>query len=305
MTIHSDMVRRHATVGLVLIASLALVGGCARPASESGLGRATSTPVPPSAPAPGTYRPDDVVVRVEYVDGFVPVEFRLASVPLVTVFGDGRVITRTPTASTWPRPALPNILVQTIDVADVATLVTRALAAGVGSASDFGRPLVMDAPVAEFTVLTDAGRLKSTVYALGFDDDARELTPVQQAARQALRDLETALRDLPSTLGPDAVKAEQPYSGAVIAVLSRPLAKSDLPAGADQPKKTWPGPTRLGGSAKTWGVSCTTITGDGLHPVLDAAMSAHENTTWVWNGQHWLARFRPLLPDETSCDDLT
>jgi len=305
MTIHSGVARRFAPVGLVLIVSLAVVSGCARPGSESRLGGATSTPGPPGTSAAGTYRPDDVVVRVEYVDGFVPVEFRLASMPLVTVYGDGRVITRPRTDSTWPRPALPNILIQIIDAADVATLATRALTAGVGNASDFGQPLVMDAPYAEFTVLTDAGLRKSTVYALGVDDDARELTPAQRAARQALLDLEDDLMDLPSTLGPNAVRTEQPYRAAVIAVLSRPSTESDLSAGVDQPEKTWPGPTRLGGSAKIWGMSCTTITGNGLRAVLDVATSAHESTTWVWNGQRWLARFRPLLPDETSCDDLT
>jgi hypothetical protein len=244
-------------------------------------------------------------VRIEYVDGFIPVEFRLASMPLVTVYGDGRVITQTPTASVSPRPALPNILNQTIDAADVARLATRALAAGVGSAPDFGRPLVMDAPYAEFTVLTDAGRRMSNVYALDAADNARELTPAQRAARQALRDLEDDLMDLPSTLGPDAVKTEQPYRAEMIAVLSLPFTESALPAGVDQPERAWPGPTRLGGSAKMWGISCATITGRGLRSVLDAAMSAHESTTWVWDGQRWLVYFRPLLPDETSCDDLT
>ena len=47
-----------------------------------------------------------------------------------------------------------------------------------------------------------------------------------------------------------------------------------------------------------------TITGTDAAAVLEAAASANMLTPWVSNGSRWQVNFRPLLPDETSCDDL-
>jgi hypothetical protein len=296
MTIDRDVARRLAPVGVALIALLATVGGCTGPATVPRPGPGVDTS------AVGPYRPDDVALRVAYVDGFIPVEFRLTSLPVVSVYGDGRVITRGPTVAISPRPALPNILVQRIDASDVVKLATRALAAGVGSGVDLGPSLLMDAPITRFTVLTNTGIRTTGASDL---DDARELTPGQRARRQALRELLNDLTDLSATLGPDAVTMEQRYRAEAVAAVSRPWTEAEPPEASSQPEKAWPGPALPTASASPQGLTCMTITGTNAAAVLDAAASANERTPWISDGRRWLVGFRPLLPDETSCDNLT
>ena len=49
-----------------------------------------------------------------------------------------------------------------------------------------------------------------------------------------------------------------------------------------------------------------TATGDQAQAVLAAAGSANAATPWVTaDGGRWSIAFRPLLPDESSCADLT
>lgn len=295
MTIHGDVARRLAPVGVVLFGLLASLGGCARPGSGPG----------GDQPAPGAYGGGDVVLRVEYTGGFVPVEALLTRLPIVSVYGDGRVITEGPVIAIYPGPALPNILVQTIGTADVVRLATLALSAGVGSVDDLGQPPVADAPSTRFTVLTDAGPRVTEVYALGLTDEGSGLTAAQRAAREALQKLLDDLTDLSATLGPDAVSAAQPYQTDAVAVVSRPWTDPESPDLADQPDKAWPGPVLPGAPASALGLSCVTITGPDAAAVLEAAASANVLTPWVSNESRWQVNFRPLLPDETSCDDLT
>jgi hypothetical protein len=173
----------------------------------------------------------------------------------------------------------------------------------VGSVVDLGDSQLMDAPILRFTVLTTSG--VRTTGVIGLAADPPWLTAEQRAGRQALRKLMNDLTDLSATLGPDAVKTEQPYQPetiAVVSLVSRPWTDTELAEIADQPKKTWPGPALAGRSADR--PSCMTMTGAGAATVLDAAASANVRTPWVSGGRHWRVGFRPLLPDETSCDDL-
>jgi hypothetical protein len=47
-----------------------------------------------------------------------------------------------------------------------------------------------------------------------------------------------------------------------------------------------------------------TVAGDDIATVLDPAKTANVVTPWTSDGRKWLVDFRPLLPEETSCDDL-
>jgi hypothetical protein len=294
MTMHGDVARRFALVGLALFGLVASLAGCARPGSGPG----------GDTPAPGTYGANDVVLRVEYTGGFVRVETLLTRLPVVSVYGDGRVITEGPVILIYPGPALPNVLVQTIGTADVERLATLALSAGVGSAGDLGQPPVADVPSTRFTVLTDAGPRVTEVYALGVTDGESGLTAAQRAARQALQKLLDDLTDLSATLGTGAVSAAQPYQAKAVAVVSQPWTDPGSPGLANQPDKAWPGPALPGAPANPQGLSCMTITGTDAAAVLEAAASANMLTPWVSTGSRWQVNFRPLLPDETSCDDL-
>ncbi len=294
MTLQTSIGRRRHQ-GIALLALLALVGGCAQPTSG---GRE-------SGPGPGTYGPDDIVLRVDVVDGFIPREYLVTRLPIISVYGDGRVITEGPVIDIYPSPALPNVLVQNISPAGIKALVTLAIDHGVGSGADLGQPLVYDAPSTRFMVLTDEGPLVSSANALDYNDERDGLSAAHVSARRELRELLDDLADLSRTLGPDAVDQQQPYQPEVLAVVSREWTapeSANIPAQLEQ---AWPGPVLPGdGVGNIPGLGCMTVTGDDAEMVLDAARNANVVTPWTSGGQRWLVDFRPLLPEETSCADL-
>jgi hypothetical protein len=275
---------------LLLLPAL-LLASCAEPGGNN----------PGEGPA-DSYAPDDVVVRAEYVGGFVPVEYLVTRLPRVSVYGDGRVITQGPVPAIHPGPALPNVLVQRISAAGVDELVRLAISAGVGHGDDFGSPLVADAASTRLAVLTDDGPRETTVYALELDDQT--LTPGQRASRQRLQQFVEKLTDLPATLGATEVLEPKPYVPVALAVLSRPAAD---PASDPQPAIAWPGPALpgepLGGGPVD--LMCLNVTGPDVTAVLDAAAwPTNAQAPWEWDGQRYTLLFRPLLPDESSCADL-
>ncbi len=66
----------------------------------------------------------------------------------------------------------------------------------------------------------------------------------------------------------------------------------------------WPGPP-LPGEPIAPGVGCVVATGDQAAAVVEAATAATALTPWSDGGSTWSVTFRPLLPDETGCADLT
>jgi hypothetical protein len=301
MTLHTST-RRRRHVGAVLLTLLALVGGCAQ-TTPGGRPLPTSSGGEPG-PA-GTYGPDDIVLRVDIVDGFIPREYLVTRLPIITVYGDGRAITQGPMIDIYPSPALPNVLVQTISPAGINALVRLALDRGVGNEVAMPEPIVYDAPSTRFTVLTDVGPRVTNANALDHPDEGGGLNAAQRSARQALRDLLDDLTDLSKTLGPDAVDEQKQYQPEVLAAVSREWTAAESPNVPVQPERTWPGPTLPGGPVGTIpGIGCVTVTGDDMATVLDAAKTATVLTPWTSDGGKWLVGFRPLLPEETSCADL-
>ena len=100
MTLHTAH-RRVFCLALASLALLVVVSGCAQPVPGGG------GPGPSTGPGPRIYGPDDVVLRVDYVGGFVPVEDVVSRLPLVSVYGDGRVITLGPVIAIFLRRHYP------------------------------------------------------------------------------------------------------------------------------------------------------------------------------------------------------
>jgi hypothetical protein len=257
----------------------------------TGMPQASNTFVP--APAQG------LVLRVEYTGGFISPSVLISRLPLVSVYADGRVITEGPVAAVYPGPALPNVLVATIDQGAVQDLVDRALAAGVAETADLGTPPVADAPNTRFTLVTADGTYVREVSSL-FETplEGSGLTADQESARAKLSDFLATLTD---TAGGKA----QAYRPDAVAVVAAPWL--DPEDGLQQPEVPWPGPALPG--EPTGGpldVGCVTATGDQAQQLLAAAGAANAATPWVTaDGTRWTVAFRPLLPDETGCADLT
>jgi hypothetical protein len=272
--------------------------------------RAGGTP-PDATPSPAAQVPDDaeaLVLRVEYVGGFVTPEMTAGRLPIASVYGDGRVIVDGPVEAIYPGFAWPNVQVLDIGRDGVQALADHALAAGVAETDDLGMPPLADAASTRFTLVTDDGTLVREVYALsetaGMPDSG--LTEAQQTARQALLDLFTEFTDLAVVeAGEDGPQAWTP---AAVAGIVRPWTASeeDIAQGLTPEAVTWPGPALPGEPIGPLpDLSCVTATGAEATAVVAAAQDANALTPWQSpDGSRWSVLFRPLLPDETGCADL-
>jgi hypothetical protein len=289
---------RRPWTGPTVVVALLLLAACGGTGGTAGTGGATGSE-PGDA---GTPKPDVVAIRVVHSGGFVPVTAIPSRLPLISVYGDGWVISEGPVPAIYPGPALPNIQRRQIPVQDVRTFVQKALDAGVGSGADLGRPTVTDMPDTVFTVTTDDGVKQLEVYALEMTEDGPNagLTPEQRAARQKLTAFLAELQEL------QAAGGSEPYPATSVAAIATAYPEENPPTEPSPPPAVaWPGPAlpgeKIGGSDQ---VGCVTVTGDEAKAVLAAAESAKSTTPWTSGGKTWSLQLRPLLPDESGCADL-
>ena len=285
------------------LAVLLLLSACAQ--------RGTATPAPDPSPSSSAALPDDgaaLVLRVEYVGGFMTPSGLLSRVPLYSLYADGRLITDGPTELSYPGPALPNLLVQQLDADTVQALVDQALAAGVAETTDLGSLPIADAPSTRFTLTTAEGTVVREVYALSqqvFEGAGAEagLTEEQVAGRARLRELLSALFDVGQQQGAGGQPTVESYVPSAIAAIATPWVdpEDDLA----HPEQPWPGPELPGEPVRgPLEVGCVVAAGEHAAAVLAAAATANAATPWVSGGTRWSVTFRPLLPDETGCADL-
>jgi hypothetical protein len=266
-----------------------LLAGCAGTASTGPEAGAAGSAAPVAGTAP--------ILQITHVGGFVSAATNVTRLPAVSVYPDGRVITEGPVPLSYPGPALPNVQVQRLDPAAARDLVDKAVAAGVKSGVDLGRPPVADIPTTRFTAVTEAGTQTVEVPALREVSARAGLTAAQRAGRARLNALYDELTT-PAT-------AAEPYVPVALAAVVRPFvppAEAGISAGPPVP---WSGPA-LPGEPLGEGLElgCVTVTGAGVAPVLAAAREASPNTAWSSGGKQWSVTFRPMLPDETGCADL-
>jgi hypothetical protein len=283
--------------GWVAACLVVLAAGCAPGGSGSGSGSVR------------TYAADEVALRVENVAGFVAPSVRATELPTISVYGDGRVITVGPTPAIYPGPALPNLQLRHIAATAVSHLVDLAVTAGVGRARDLGQPPIADAAVTRFTVHTGDGTggvLTTSAYALDVSTgDNDGLTSAQLLARKALRDLSDGLADLPKTLGTSGIDQPQRYVPTRLAAVAEDWRNPGSPGLPAQPELVWPGPNLPGPALPSnSSLGCVTADGDEAGRVLAAAAGANAITPWTTGGKRWTVAIRPLLPDESSCDNL-
>jgi hypothetical protein len=273
-----------------VLASLVLVAGCAGSGGDAA-----------TRPTPASEGPGRLVLEVEHVGGFTTPEALAARLPLVAVYGDGRVVARGAQIEVYPPPALPSLQVWRLDAEGVQTVVDRAVIAGVTGTTDLGSPPVADAPATRFTLVTDEGTSVREVQALLELPDDSGLTLEQRAARDELRGLLEVLTS-PEPLG---ATGPEPYEATAVAAVVAPSMPPPDPA-LVQPEVAWPGPALPGEPLPGGlGLSCVVARGAEAEAVLAAAASATTLTPWVaGDGSRWTLTLRPLLPHETGCADL-
>lgn len=281
------MITRSAAAVVLLLA----LAACAQGRDGNGAGGADGGPYP--------YAPGDLVLQAAWTGGFVTPQMLAGRLPLVSVYGDGRVITEGPVPALYPGPALPNVQVTRIDTAAVQDLVDAALDAGVGDTADLGSPPIADAPSTRFTVSTGLETLVREVYALIEGEGTNDGLSADQAAARAK--LSAFLDELTGL----SAGGSEPYRPTSVAALVTPYTPAEEPELA-QPETPWPGPALPGEDFEPMlGITCVVATGDQATAVLDAAGGANQLTPWVApDGSRWSLTFRPLLPHETGCENL-
>lgn len=192
--------RRLALVAASALVGAAALGACGRADDD---GPAASAPIdPPTTPAPTTPPPppgiehpvgvDDVVLRIAYENGFVPVEVALQNLPTVLVTGDGRLITVGAQIAIYPGPLLPALFSQSISADGIQHLLSLADEAGLLAEppSYESDPLLADAPDTVVTIHARGEVFEHRAYALGLDPEGEP-----DEARRALAGFVAAVQD--------------------------------------------------------------------------------------------------------------
>jgi hypothetical protein len=286
---------RTRTVWIALLAATFVAGACGRlneGAGDGGSGGGIDHPT-------GS---DELVLRIEHVGGFVPVEFTLRSVPSVSLMGDGTLIVEGPMIEIYPSPALPNLQQTRIAQDGVQAILEEARKAGLlGEDATYDYPCVADAATTTFTIVAEGRTHTVSAYALdpGFEAGC---AGVDTEARAALFDFEMKVGGLHEWLPEGSVGREEPFTASEMRVyVSRYRGQPDLPQTAVE----WPlsEPLSAFGEpvANVEGTRCGVVAGEDLATLLVEAGSTNQLTPWTSDGDQFALIFRPMLPDEHTC----
>lgn len=244
----------------------------------------------PTGDQPAAEPADAPVLRVVTRGGFAAEAPQRGQLPRVSVFEDGRVIVVGPTTLEFPGPALPNLQEFRVTGDGIGRIIDEAHNAGLlkDPAPDYGDAGITDQPTTTVTVRVDGRSRRVDVYALDFSagvtteqrDNRERLTRLIQLAGDP-----DALRDV---VVPDSTRR---YESTALAVIIRPSDSTEGEA------RAWP----LDDLA---GASCKIFDRGQLAAVLEAARTARDGDRWESAGATYNLQFRPLLPDQRSCDDL-
>jgi hypothetical protein len=281
-----------------LLLALAACGGAAPTASPGATGTPTSNPT--TAPTPtavaGIQHPTgakDVVLRFEQGGGFMPVEFMATNAPSFTLYGDGTVVFRDPTAMPpeFNDGVVRNVPFQTVNIGEdgIQALLSEALGPG-GLAIAQGPYMGMgaDIPTATFTVFAGGQKKEVSVVGLSPDMHPQNVAIVTQLSKFA---------EKLGNFGKDAA-GEVPY---VPAAFRGVLNKVDQPFG---PVVEWPWqdvkPSDFKSGENEF-LLTRTLTVDEIEalgvPQIGGGMTGVSLSS---GGQVYTFSLRPLLPDEAS-----
>ena len=241
--------------------------------------------------------PSSLIVRVELTGGFVPVETIFTNLPVVSIYGDGSVITSGPQIMIYPGPVVPNLLVRKLDQSGMQAVLTAAEEAGILTEPiDYGQPPVADVPDTVTTVNVNDKSYTQGANALGGDFGTDNLTRAQIEAREKLSKFVDSMSNLEALVGADHIGPEQPY--AITGWRLRATVADQLPAGEPAPTLVpWPVTSLPLASVG----KCSASTGDVAAQVTDTMTKANQLTYFTDVGKTYQVLVRPLLPDETGC----
>jgi hypothetical protein len=285
---------------LLLGALLAACGSGPGPSATPGAPSGT----PPTASSAPTEAAIQLLLRVTSEGGFIGPSATLATIPTVSVYADGRILTPGPVDAIFPGPLLQPVAIKNVGPAGAQAIVAALRAAGLDKESAGGGIGNPDAATTVFAVTLD-GTTVTTRFHLGGGPGGPGIpgaaSPDPSVA--AAGDLLTRLTD-PS----EAWGAANPTTSTLAPTAYRIFVAPGAPASdgaTSQPAVAWPLATPLdqfGSPAvpdrginglrqgAAFGADAAT-----LGPVLAAANAL---TGFSSGGNLYTLFVRPLLPDE-------
>jgi hypothetical protein len=278
-----------------LVVSLAACGDDSSGTLESIPGTDTVVAAPTTpAPAvgPTTIAPlafehpmgaDDVVARIAYEGGFVPVETMFLNLPTLLVTGDGRVIVPGAVPAIYPGPLLPSLQVGSIGEDGVQQLLSLAADHGLLTPRTYETDMnIADAPDTVVTIVANGETIEHRAYALGLGGE-----PETDPLRAEL----AAFVDAATRAASDGSIDLQPYASDTFLLRAAPV--SDLSVYDPEPTVVaWPAEApALDGAA-----DCLSVPAD---TVGEAVASADQLTFFTSGDVTYSVAVKPLLPGDS------
>jgi hypothetical protein len=279
-----------------------LGGACANPSAGDGAGDGPTGTGGISHPTGA----DQVVLRIESGGGFVPVEYNLTNLPIVSLFGDGLLVAPGAQIEIYPGPALPALTQERLSPDGIQQLLQAAIDAGLEtdrSYTDLGSVGIADAPITTFTLAVDGQTHTTVVYALGeLGTKPDTMSSDEFRARTQLMAFETKASDL-GWLAEGSVSEQGTYQPSALRVFSSDYRQDDT---LTEPPIAWPlipGLATFGDpvGSDPGGIRCGAVSADAADTLLSLAERANQLTPWTSEGNRYGLLFRPLLPDESGC----
>jgi hypothetical protein len=246
----------------------------------------------------------DVLIRVAFEGGFVPLEWTYRSLPSFSLYGDGRLVLPGVQMELYPGPALPSISTRTVTEEGIQTTLEEALRSIQGVPDemlDMGSVGLADVPTTVITIR--AGDVDRTIKVYGLSElteRPQHMSEEEFQARGQLQQLVTKLENLATWLPDGSLGTETSYEGSGARLFVSEYRKVDLP----QEPITWPLQEDLGRFGDALGSDtyrCGIVEGAEWTTLREAASRANGLTPWRESGARFSILFRPLLPDERGC----
>ncbi|MCC6790798.1 MAG: hypothetical protein IT336_03885 [Thermomicrobiales bacterium] len=291
---------------LALLGGAAFAGAAIFTGERSPLAIATTmTPEPasPEAGSPG----DELLLQITVGGGFVPVEYNLTLLPIVSLYADGRVITPGPMIEIYPRPALQNLRQMVITEEGIARVMEEARTAGLfDGPAYYDGPPVSDMPDTTFTVVENGAPIVVAAYALGFDESMLPESADAEARAKLMAFQDFMLNLLGNLDSSQIASPDAAFEIEKIKVYAQEYDVANPPSDDptfEQPEMAWPVATPIASLAPIDDEAladrrCGAFAGEDAATLVEALKSANQLTPWNSDGALYAIWVRPLLPHE-------
>jgi hypothetical protein len=248
---------------------------------------------------------DEVLVRISYEGGFVPVEWTYTNFPLYSLYGDGTLIVPGAQIEIYPGPALPAISSRQVDEAGIQAILEQAVAVIRNIPADLNDLGFMNIADASTTLITvSAGGVDRTIRAYALSELTERpdgMAEREYQARLSLQELVATLTGPTEWLPEGSLGPEGEYEASAARVY---VGDHRVVEDLKQDPMPWPlsaGLANFGDPIPPGGMRCGVVEGEYWDTLRESATAANQLTPWTDAGDRYSILFRPLLPDERGC----